>query len=74
MLYGVSSVMAEYWVDVDRPTNRATVYRDECIHAQDRNKNPEDGYWKGNQTLRQARLGAVGSGMDAVRDCPVWLP
>ena len=59
-----------YWVNEDRPTNRAIIHRDDCPHGAPQYKKPEDGKWHGPYaTLREAKRVAYGTGRSIVRGC-----
>lgn len=60
-----------YYVNEDKPTNRATVHRDDCPYADSRSKSKQNGGWYGpfdsnDEALRVAR----GTGRATVRECP----
>lgn len=64
-----------YYVNEDKPTNRATVHRDDCLHAVDRSKSKQNGGWYGpfdtkDEALRVAR----NTGRRDVREDPTCKP
>ena len=59
-------------VNVDYPTNRATVHKSSCPHIS-AGKKPEDGYWRSFETRNQGMAFAESTGLKA-HACRVCSP
>ena len=64
-----------YYVNEDKPTNRATIHRDDCLYAANRSKSKQNGGWYGpfdtkDEALRVAR----NTGRRDVREDPTCKP
>ena len=62
---------SSYYVNEDKPTNRATVHRDGCPYAATRSKSKQNGGWYGPfDTKDEALLVARNTGRKDVREDP----
>ena len=72
---GESGKGLSFYVNEDKPTNRARIHRDNCPHAANRSKSKQNGGWYGpfdtkDEALRVAR----NTGRRDVKECPVCKP